>query len=337
MTVSSTVVRSLYLGTGAQTTFPIGFGFAASTDVIVLKDGVPQTPVTHFNIVATDVVFVSAPANNAKITIYRSTPRTQGADYITADNFPATTHEGALDKLTFLIQEIQDGNVLRGLVFPITEPLASSGVLPEAAARANKLLGFDVNGQPIAVADFLTASAFSITLLDNTTAAQWLTDLGLSSFFQTLVDDANAGAVFTTLGISTFIQTLLDDTTAVAARATLAIPYDLELDFGTPTNSAIAYRGVVGRAHTWLSSGGGHVSKAGTASAAAAPNQVFSVKKNGSEVLTITYVAEATTGTIAFTAGDVSWAVDDVRLVVAPAGIETTTLADIAATFLSVA
>ncbi len=64
-------------------------------------------------------------------------------------------------------------------------------------------------------------SPFTETLLNDTTAAAWLTTLGVSSFAQTLLDDTTATAALTTLGVSSFAQTLLDDTTATATLATL--------------------------------------------------------------------------------------------------------------------
>lgn len=45
--------------------------------------------------------------------------------------------------------------------------------------------------------------------------------LSASTFVRTLLDDASAAVFLTTLGISTFIQSLLDDLTAAAARTTL--------------------------------------------------------------------------------------------------------------------
>ena len=71
------------------------------------------------------------------------------------------------------------------------------------------------------------------TITIGTTNLTWsLFNTGLgaaSAFVQTLLDDTTAAAFMTTLGITTFIQTLLDDSTASAARSTLDVPGNSEI------------------------------------------------------------------------------------------------------------
>jgi hypothetical protein len=74
-------------------------------------------------------------------------------DYVANDAFPAETHEQALDKLTMLAQEMRSsgGPLDRALRYPVTEPSPYVAELPAKADRSNKLLGFNANGQPVAV------------------------------------------------------------------------------------------------------------------------------------------------------------------------------------------
>jgi hypothetical protein len=242
------------------------------------------------------------------------------ADYILAWNSTGTA----------LISVV--GPPLSGLPSPIADYFIAwdpTGTFLVSVAGSGGSLGALLDS--IAALAPMAADRYIYTTAENTVAAGTLT-----SFTRTLLDDTTAGAWLTTLGITAFAQTLLDDTTAAAFRATLAVPYDHELDLGTPNNSVTAYRGVIGRAHTW-DDAAAHVSSAGTATAAATGDQVFLVKKNGSTVLTVTYSAEDTDGVIAFSAGDVTWAAGDVLTIIAPAGIESTTLADVGMTFLSAA
>ncbi len=66
-----------------------------------------------------------------------------------------------------------------------------------------------------------TITAFSKTLLDDTTAGAWMTTLGITSYMQTLLDDANEATLHATMNleIGTDVQawdTQLDDIAALA-------------------------------------------------------------------------------------------------------------------------
>lgn len=105
-------------------------------------------------------------------------------------------------------------------------PSGSTGASQISFSPTVEIPSLNVQAAIEAVQANLTASstAFAKTLLDDVTASDMLTTLGVSAFVQTLVDDASAAAFLTTLGVSAFIQTLLNDADASAARLTLGAP-----------------------------------------------------------------------------------------------------------------
>lgn len=79
-----------------------------------------------------------------KLHIYRVVPVTQEAAYQQNSAFPARTTETALDKLTMIAQQ-QASAIQNSLRYPSVE-YGTDGTLPIAKERAQKLVGFDVNG-----------------------------------------------------------------------------------------------------------------------------------------------------------------------------------------------
>lgn len=95
-------------------------------------------------------VTLAATVAGAVLKIRRVTPRVQQTDYLTGDSFPAETHEQGLDRAIMIAQEqdlARTELAARALLVPVGETVS---VLPAAAARINKVLGFDATGSPFA-------------------------------------------------------------------------------------------------------------------------------------------------------------------------------------------
>lgn len=185
-------------------------------------------------------------ASGYTLTLLRVRPLTQETDIRNQGAGYRSAIEDAFDHLVMIAQQVQD-DIDRSLKLPASE--TGTITLPTEENRASKFLAFDADGDPIAssggIDDAIPVSSFVETLLDDTTAAAFMTTLGITSFAQTvlddsdattmlatlgltvstfaktILDDASAGDVLTTLGVSTFAKTILDDTTAAAARTTL--------------------------------------------------------------------------------------------------------------------
>lgn len=135
--------------------------------------------------------YIRSDYKNTQLTAFRS----QGA-------FKPDVHESAMDKLTFLIQQLQDAVDRSMRLAADVDYSGVSVVLPEPIA-----------GYTLAWNE--TATALVNQLFKSAG------DLTVSAFIETVLDDADAGEVLDTLGVTAFVQTLLDDTDAATARATL--------------------------------------------------------------------------------------------------------------------
>ena len=155
MTVSSTTTKVSYTGNNSTTVFAYTFKVFTESEVSVYVDNVKKTLTTHYTlsgIGATNggnVTFTggNTPASSTKVVLLRNLARTQLTDYVENDTFPAETHEAALDKLTFILQEID--NTLNEDIFRFAESVSDAGtvtIMLDAATRASKLLAFDASG-----------------------------------------------------------------------------------------------------------------------------------------------------------------------------------------------
>ena len=123
---------------------------------------------------------------------------TQESAFRSQGGFFPDVHEDALDKLTFLVQQIED-RLLRS--FRLSDEIDIDGTFvfeQNAATRASNLLGFDASGNLIVVegdTGSVSVTPFAATLLDDSNAdAFWTTlNAGLSAAI-TLSQTLNAAA-----------------------------------------------------------------------------------------------------------------------------------------------
>lgn len=160
MTVAAEIPLALYDGNGVTVAFPAPWRYPTTEHLLVeliASDGTatPRTLGTHYTATAgaTDaggtVTMVTAPAVGQKLRVRRVTPLAQQTAYPTSGNFPAKSHELALDRLTMIAQE-QAGDIddvqARAMQVPFGEVAPP---FPSAAARAGKFIAFDAGGVPV--------------------------------------------------------------------------------------------------------------------------------------------------------------------------------------------
>ena len=205
MTVSSTTTKNSYSGNASTTVFAYGFKIFSDDDitVIIRTDStgaeVTKTKTTHYTVSGVgsssggNVTFTTGntPASGETVVLLRSTARTQLTDYTPNDPFPAASHEDALDKLTFIAQEIEE-ELARSIKVSKTNTISSSEFTTSASARANKLLSFDGSGDLTVTegkVDTVTATASSVSAGGSPTASATYT--------------ASTGALALALGLPT--------------------------------------------------------------------------------------------------------------------------------------
>lgn len=118
MTVSSSNRKDTYSGDDSTTVFAYTFRVLDETHIQV-QEKVVATGVITTKTITTDytvsgvgdsgggnITMVTAPATGVTLIITRSMPFQQGTDYVENDNFPADSHEEALDELTMNDQEL---------------------------------------------------------------------------------------------------------------------------------------------------------------------------------------------------------------------------------------
>ena len=154
MTVSTTSNKVSFSANGSTTVFAYNFKIFADADLTVIiraADGTETTKTltTHYTVSGAgsasggNVTFTSGntPANGETVVIARQLTKTQGTDYVANDPFPAESHEDALDRLTFITQELQE-EVDRSIKASVTNTISGAEFTDLGTDRANKVFRF---------------------------------------------------------------------------------------------------------------------------------------------------------------------------------------------------
>lgn len=142
-----------YVASGTQTVFAYPFPIFASEDLKVYFDGAPQA--SGYEITGAGqtaggtVTFSAAPAAGTVLTLERRLPLERVTDFIEGGDFSAAAINTQLDYLTGSVQQVSRDQSAMLRYSDFETPAAVT--LPGRAIRANKALGFDGNGDPMAV------------------------------------------------------------------------------------------------------------------------------------------------------------------------------------------
>jgi hypothetical protein len=167
MTVTTSLNKIIYPGNGATTSFPFSFPAVAATDIqvffadvngnvtllspsaytLVLNPAVANNPTAAGGTVTYNPLGVPIPLNTS-LTIMRTLPLQQNTSLGNQQALFQTAIEQALDYLMMASQQVLEVQS-RALVVSVSDPTPNT--LPAVASRANQVLGFDSNGNPIGV------------------------------------------------------------------------------------------------------------------------------------------------------------------------------------------
>lgn len=143
--------RVQYSGDGSRTTFDFPFPVLASDDLLVFVNDAAATgfAVSGLNDPAGgEIAFAIPPAAGASITLLRRTEGIRETDFVDGGPFRAAAINAEFDRVMLLIQENREehNRALRGR----PAEAGNDFCLPAPGARANRVLGFDSAGRPMA-------------------------------------------------------------------------------------------------------------------------------------------------------------------------------------------
>ena len=222
MSISTVYAPDEYVGDGVEDTFPITFNYLNDgANIGVTVGGVTKTNPTHFTVVAGNVVFGGAhiPADDAAIVIKLDLDFLQETEYTRNSVFPSSVLENDLDKLTLMVQYIDERGSNLSLV-NVTDVTAT-------AAEVNVLDGITSSTAELNILDGATLTVTELNYVDGVTSNIQTQLDGKSSTSHThllsAITDVTATATELNYvdGVTSAIQTQLDAKTTASSTSTL--------------------------------------------------------------------------------------------------------------------
>jgi len=154
--ISDVSRRVVYSGSAGVGPYSFTFEILTQTDIAVYKNTTLLTLTTDYTVTINSngtgsITLVSAATGADSITIVGDRGIQRTTDFVTGGDLFANTLNQELDALTIYSQQV-DEKAERGLKAPVTDPTDIAMTLPSKTSRANKYLGFDANGNPVATA-----------------------------------------------------------------------------------------------------------------------------------------------------------------------------------------
>jgi hypothetical protein len=140
--------------------FAYGFPIFTDADLKVYQGTTLLTLTTHYTVsgaatsVGGNVTLVTGATSGDIITIYRDLAVARSSDYQTGGDLLAETLNDDLDKIVMMVQQSEADVANRSIRFgQFVTGLPLNEITDNAADRANKVIGFDSTGQPIATTE----------------------------------------------------------------------------------------------------------------------------------------------------------------------------------------
>jgi len=154
--ISNVARRIVYTGSAGVGPYAFPFEVLTNTDINVYKNDTLLTLTTNYSVTISptlgtgSITLVSAATSSDRITIVGARAVQRTTDFTTGGDFFANTLNDEMDSQTILTQQIAE-TAERSIKAPVTDPTNINMTLPKNTDRAGKFLGFDVNGNPVAV------------------------------------------------------------------------------------------------------------------------------------------------------------------------------------------
>ncbi len=191
-----------YNANGTQSIYSYSFPIFASEDLAVYIDGAKQA--SGFTISGAgntnggNITFDNPPAQGSIITLARELPIERVTDFLEGGDFSAQSINNELD---YIIASLQQVNRENDLMLKYSDSEAPANViLPSKNIRKNKALGFDGDGNPIAVSlegsmatpDFTATGTGAITRTSSDKFSDMVSIKDFGAVGDGLSDDTNA-------------------------------------------------------------------------------------------------------------------------------------------------